>query len=102
MQWLSQVEWRDRPDTAERSREILGESEVRKLISSRFTDSAWFAPNIKQLQKVLPRSPLSRPLWLPQLQQLIFLPAQPALTFRRPNTPDRLPVTRIHHMQGCI
>ena len=48
-----QVEWRDAEDPAERSREILGEAEVRKIITKRFTDSAWFAPNIKQLQKVL-------------------------------------------------
>ena len=56
-----QIEWRDAPDPAERSTEILYEEDVREILTDRFTNSAWFAPHIKQLQQVLlfPLPPVS-------------------------------------------
>lgn len=51
--WPLQVEWRDAEDPAERSREILGASVVKTMLTNRFTDAAWFAPSIKHLQEVL-------------------------------------------------
>ena len=51
--WLSQVEWRDAEDPAERSREIVGESVVKTLLTNRFTNASWLSPHIMHQQKVV-------------------------------------------------
>ncbi|CAL5222970.1 g5411 [Coccomyxa viridis] len=45
------VEWMDARNPAERSRDTLHDSVIRKMMTDRFTDAPWFASHIKHLQK---------------------------------------------------